>query len=256
MSRGYDSTNVQIRFVWNPNAIRGYILAIIVLAIILGLSMCSGYEPPMTYVTQKADSLVLLRIGDGDGTGQRSGNMQERGAASRGKQASMDLEDAQKLAASSNRQVRYRVVSPSAYVPVAETPAEQGADAVRDADASEKSVGVPDGSSSNTGLSWVGSGTGKGLGYGDVDWGGGGNRQLISKVAPTFPQGTMNTTVVVRFQVKPNGSVGMISFDRDSGIPSVNNAVERALKLWRFKELPPGDTRIMEGVITITFRNV
>ncbi len=256
MSRGYDSTNVPIRFVWNPNAIRGYVFALIVLIIVLALSMCSGYEPPLTYTAQKTDSLVMLRIGDGDGTGQRSGNMTERGAASKGKQASMDLEDAQKLAASSNRQVRYRIVNPSAYIPIAETPAEKGAEAVRDEDASDKSVGIPDGSSSNTGLSWVGSGSGKGLGYGDVDWGGGGNRQLISKVAPTFPQGTMNTTVVVRFQVKPNGSVGMISFDRDSGIPAVNNAVERALKLWRFKELPPGDSRIMEGVITITFRNV
>lgn len=256
MSRLYDSTNVQIRFVWNPNAIRGYLLALIVLAVILGLSMCSGYEPPLTYEAARKDSLVLLRIGDGDGTGQRSGNMTERGAASRGKQASMDLEDAQKLAASPNRQVRFRVVSPSAYIPVTETPAEEGANAVRDADASEKSVGVPDGSTTNTGLSWVGSGAGKGLGYGDVDWGGGGNRQLISKVAPSFPSGTMNTSVVVRFQVKPNGTVGMISFDRDSGIPAVNSAVERAIKLWRFKELPPGDTRVMEGVITITFRNV
>ena len=256
MSRAHDSTNTTIRFVWNPNAIRGYVVAIIVLVVILVLSMCSGYEPPLTYVGQKKDSLVMLRIGDGDGTGQRSGNMAERGAASKGKQASMDLEDAQKLARSSNRQVKFRVVSPSAYVPVIETPAEQSADAVRNEDASDKSVGVPDGSSSNTGLSWIGSGTGKGLGYGDVDWGGGGNRQLISKVAPSFPQGTMNTTVVVRFLVKPNGSVGMISFDRDSGIPAVNSAVERALKLWRFKELPPGDARIMEGVITITFRNV
>ena len=222
----------------------------------LAMSMCSGYEPPITYTSQKTDSLVMLRIGDGDGTGQRSGNMTERGAASKGKQASMDLEDAQMLAASSNRQVRYRVVNPSVYVPIAEAPAEKGTEAVKDADASDKSVGVPEGSTTNSGLSWVGSGTGKGLGYGDVDWGGGGNRQLISKVAPSFPQGTMNTTVIVRFQVKPNGSVGMITFDRDSGIPAVNSAVERALKLWRFKELPPGDTRIMEGVIKINFRNV
>ncbi len=256
MSRVYDSTNVPIRFVWNPNAIRGYLVALLVLAIVLGLSMCSGYEPPLTYVAQRADSLVVLRIGDGDGTGQRSGNMSERGAASRGKKPNMDLQDAQKLAASPNRQVRFRVVNPSSYVPVSETPAEKGADAVRDADASETSVGTPEGASTNTGLSWVGTGTGKGLGYGDVDWGGGGNRQLISKVAPMFPPGTMNTSVVVRFQVRPNGSVGLISFDRDSGIPAVNSAVERAIKLWRFKELPPGDTRVMEGVITITFRNV
>lgn len=251
MSRYNDSPTVQIRFVWNPQAVRGFVVACIVLSIVLLISMCTSYKPAEPYrVVSRNVPLTLLVFGEGDGTGARKGNLSEEGAAQRGLESPNPLLDAQRSASSNGRTQITDPTQSARLIPTKDL----GKDGrLRDDASSDHTTGMKDGKEDGTGLNWVGSGPGKGLGYGDVDWGGGGNRTVVSKPMPRFPAGTLNTAVKLRFRVMADGTVSLVWPMRRGGNPAVDQEAMRALKQWRFNRLST-DVE-MEGTITFVFKN-
>ncbi len=111
-------------------------------------------------------------------------------------------------------------------------------------------VGVYDGGDGG-GLGRFGAGSGRGAGYG-LEWGGGGNRVVLHKELPKYPNG-VNTSaqIKVRFTVLPNGSVG-IAMPMQKGEPILERAALEALRRWQFN--PTNDNKEMVGFITFTFR--
>ncbi|HLP26996.1 MAG TPA: energy transducer TonB [Candidatus Didemnitutus sp.] len=222
----------------------------ILLAIILLVSMCTSYSPPESYTVKTTVPLTLVILGDGDGTGVRSGNLSREGASQRGKETQNPLQDAQR-SASSNGNTQVADPNQSARLIATRDVGRDGKP--HDGDASDRTVGNKDGKDDGTGLGWVGSGPGKGLGYGDIDWGGGGNRTVVSKVLPNFPAGTLNTEVKLRFRVLADGTVSLVWPVRRGGNPKVDQEAMRVLKQWRFNKLSTGVE--MEGTITFVFKN-
>lgn len=249
MTRYVDTPMVRINFVWNPNAVRGFIVAVGVLLLVLLVSMCTRIEPPEPYVIRNSTPIELLVFGDGDGTGARKGNLTREGAAQKGKESTNPLEDAQR-ASSSRGDASSDPSQSSTLIPVKDV----GKDGTRkDGEAADRSIGRNDGSDQGTGLGWAGSGQGKGLGIGEVDWGGGGNRIVTNKPLPVFPPGTLNTEVKLRFRVQPDGTVSLVWPIRRGGNPAVDEAAMKALRQWRFNKIP-NDIE-MEGTITFVFKN-
>lgn len=250
MSRYHDSPTVQIRFEWSPNAIRGFIVAVIIMALILTMSMCTSYSPPEPYSLPKTTPVTLMVLGEGDGTGARKGNLSQEGASQRGQETQNPLEDARRSSSSAGKT---QITDPNQTARLIAAK-EVGRDGKpNNADAADRTVGNKDGKDDATGLGWVGSGPGKGLGYGDIDWGGGGNRTVVSKVLPKFPPGTLNTEVKLRFRVLSDGTVSLVWPVRRGGNPAVDQEAMRVLKQWRFNKLTTGVE--MEGTITFVFKN-
>jgi TonB family protein len=101
------------------------------------------------------------------------------------------------------------------------------------------------------GLGRYGGGSGRGAGYG-LEWGGGGNRVVLHKEMPKYPNG-VNTSaqIKIRFTVLPNGSVG-VAMPMQKGEPMLERAAIEALRRWQFN--PLSDEKEMVGFITFTFR--
>lgn len=244
-----DHSTLQVQLVWSPNALKGYAAAVLILVVIMLMSKCTRVEPPTSRPLPPTTPLTVLILGDGDGTGQRKGNLTAEGAAQRGPTPQDPLSDAARAAAAS-RATSSRDLSQSTNIQaVPETGAKQ-----RDTSSKDGSVtvGAGSGEQNGTGLGFAGAGKGKGLGYGDIDWGGGGNRIVLHKVKPSFPPGTMNTEVRLRFRVRPDGSVSMVLPVRKGGDPAADQAASHALRQWRFNPLTSKDD--MEGTITFVFK--
>jgi TonB family protein len=251
MMRYHDTgPTMNIRLVWSPNVARGFVVAIVLLSIVLTISMCTKVTPPEPYTVRLSTPVTLMILGEGDGTGARKGNLSAEGAAARGQQSPNPLQDAQRAASSQGKVQPTDPSQSGRLIPTANV----GRDGKpHEADAADRSIGGKDGKDDGTGLGWVGSGPGKGLGYGDIDWGGGGNRTVVSKVLPKFPPGTLNTEVRVKFRVLPDGTVSLVWPVRRGGNPAVDQEVLRVMKQWRFNKLPTNVD--MEGAITFVFRN-
>ena len=250
MSRYHDIPSVQLRFEWNPNAVRGFIAASIIMAIVLLVSMCTRYTPPEPYSSRRTTPFELMVFGEGDGTGGRKGNLSREGASQRGKETQNPLEDAQRSASSSGK-VRETDPTQSAKLIPAKNIGKDGKP--HEGEAADRTVGTTDGKDDASGLGWVGTGTGKGLGNEAIDWGGGGNRTVVSNPLPKFPPGTMNTAVKLKFRVLSDGSVSLVWPVRKGGNPIVDQEAMRVLKQWRFNKLSSGVE--MEGTITFVFKN-
>jgi protein TonB len=88
------------------------------------------------------------------------------------------------------------------------------------------------------------------LGYG-IEWGGGGNRIVLSKVLPTYPPGyNVSGRVRLRFTVRPDGSVASI-LPVERSDPVLERIAIQALRQWRFN--PIESAVEMVGIITFVF---
>lgn len=243
MTRRVDQPTLNIRLVWNPNTLRGFIGALIIVSIILSFMTCTSLESP-PIVIPKTTPVTLLVLGSGDGTGLRKGNLTQEGAAQRGAESRDPLVDATQASGASKSPTTDPALA-SKFLP--KDDAGKGGKPTSDAGA-DQTVGVTKGTDQGTGLGDLGVGRGKGDGYGDIDWGGGGNRTVVTKVIPTFPPGVLDTKVKIRFRVAPNGAVTMAWPEKKGGNRMVEQAAIQALMRWRFNRLP-SDTE-MEGAIT------
>jgi TonB family protein len=253
MSSRYDDTpNVQLRFTWNPNAVKGFVAAVLVVSTIFLASMCTRLDPVKPYREKEYVPITLLVLGEGDGTGRRHGNASAEGAAQKGKVSPDPFQDASRPSASSTTNRPVADPSQSANLKPVKDVGRQGKDAKND-EAAEMTIGGLNGKEDGSGLGWAGSGKGKGLGDGDIDWGGGGNRIAVAKKQPKFPPGTLNTEVRLRFTVMPDGTISKIIPLTKSGNPAVEQAAMNALWQWRFNKLTT-DVQ-MVGTIKFVFRN-
>ena len=115
-----------------------------------------------------------------------------------------------------------------------------------------RNIGAPNGSLTGTGLGSRGFGKGAGLGLGNIEWGGGGNRTVLSHREPAFPSGSRGGQVRIRFTVDKNGTVISARPVTRGGDPALESAALSAIRSWRFNQI--AENKTMEGVITFIFR--
>jgi hypothetical protein len=243
MTRHVDQPALTIRLVWSPNVVRGFIGALLIMGLILGMLTCTRVEiEPI--VLPKTTPVTLLVLGSGDGTGVRKGNLTTEGAAQRGADSKDPLVDATRSSGASKAPTADPALA-SKFIP--KDVAGRGGK-TSDESTSDRSIGSAKGTDEGSGLGELGVGRGKGDGYGDIDWGGGGNRTVVTKVIPTFPPGVLDTKVKIRFRVAANGAVTTAWPEKKGGSRLVEQAAIQALMRWRFNRLT-SDTE-MEGVIT------
>lgn len=250
-----DEKNISLSLPWNPFTARGFAAACIVLAVLIILFSFIDVTP-VSYNradTTVPDSTIMLIFGTGDGTGARKGNLTAEGAKRRGKTAADALDDAtdaMKSTVIAKTQPTADPMTTSRLIPTKNMAAEhKGTDSVADA---TKSIGNPaSGAADGTGLGVAGIGRGKGEGWGDIDWGGGGNRVVLVKKKPPFPSGAQPATIRIQFRVRPNGTVGRM-MPLQKADPRLEQAAMDALRLWKFNPIP--GSAEMVGIIPFQFK--
>ncbi|MDZ4745994.1 MAG: energy transducer TonB [bacterium] len=248
MSRYDDTALLQVGFKWNPNAVRGFIVSMVLLLVVLFVSMCvHPTTPDPIRIPNTAVTMIELRFGDGDGTGGNKGNLQEEGAKQKGQKTSNPLEDATNAGGLKTSTHPVPLEGHSRLNPVKEV----GGQGNKKDGSDEHTIGASDGRDEGTGLGDAGRGRGSGQGYG-IDWGGGGNRTVLYKELPKKPPGSMDTQIRLRFVVAPDGRVTKVWPYQRSGDPSIEAVAIKTMYKWRFNPLQTNSD--MEGSITLTFR--
>jgi len=247
-----DDSPIQIRLPWDKNTARGFAIALALTALILLLSPVVHFEKakPVNYEINSIP-IELLSFGMGDGTGVSKGNLTEEGEKHLGKKTANDLEDAEVASKTANKK-SIALTDPaesSNLKPVGDLSSNEKNN---QNGSSARNTGSPNGKENGTGLGDKGYGKGLGSGLGDIEWGGGGNRVVLYKKLPKYPNG-VNTAAQIRikFVVSKDGTVtGMYPLQK--GEPSLERAAMDALRQWRFNPLK--DNKDMYGIITFTFR--
>ncbi len=254
MYRAYrDEKQIDIKISWEPNTARGFLISVaIYLLFVFSISTCE-YEPPALpeYETQTIP-LELINFGIGDGTGLSKGNLSEEGLAHRGKNPSNQIEDAS-IAAEKSKSKPSQIDDPLLAKQIQATNQFSSEGGSKNSQGSgSKDIGKSEGNPLGTGLGDKGSGSGSGFGLGDIEWGGGGNRIVLYKVLPKYPQGyNVSAQIKIRFTVSADGVItSMVPLQK--GDPLLERAAMEALKQWRFNRLK--ENKEMYGVITFTFR--
>lgn len=247
MTHREDAYSSQIQFRWSPNAFKGFIVSLAVFLLMLVITKCTKIEAPIPY-SQPGYTTVDLVFGAGNSTGPSGGNLSTEGRAQKGKEGN-PLDDA---SSSSTSKLHKTISDPTQSSRQRIVDDAGGKNNAKANSTGEGNVGAKDGTDDGTGLGWAGTGSGKGLGYG-LEWGGGGNRIVLHKELPRFPDGALNTQVKLRFRVRPDGTVSWVMPVRRGGNPAVDQAAIQALYRWRFN--PLGTDVEMEGTISFVFKN-
>lgn len=251
-----EPNNLSISIPWDSNTFRGFVGALCVTTLMMFL-LPSMIDVTITIPEPERRSIPIeLIFGLGDGTGGSKGNLAEEGRANKGRTPQNPLEDAAKAAVMKP----VTKATPSEYAPGVnvkpvkdkEITAEQPSKDVNQGSAS-KNVGKENGFENGTGMgSEFGGGRGAGHGYGDIEWGGGGNRIVLDKKLPKYPPG-VNTSAVIklRFTVRPDGTVASV-LPLQKGEPALEQAAIAALRQWRFNPLTIDND--MVGIIPFYFK--
>lgn len=240
---------------WNPFTARGFAIACGVVALLIILISFVDVTPIPYKLPENVipDSSITLIFGSGDGTGGKHGNLKEEGTKKRGKTAPDPLDDAVSATKSSLIKKDAQASDPTQTTKL--IPKKDIASSTKDTSSnsgSTKSIGDPvTGSPDGTGLGRTGVGTGKGEGWGDIDWGGGGNRTVVYKKKPPFPDGAQPAEIRIRFRVRPDGTVStMIPLQKAD--PRLERAAMEALRMWKFNPIQGNNE--MTGVIPFQFK--
>lgn len=237
-----------LRIPWDPLTARGFLVAVALHIAAFFLALHVRWEPqPPSQPETAMIPIELLTLGWGEGEKPAGGNLSPEGAARRGKSRRTEPLDA------SPTRPRAQAAPPPADVaqgiprPVVEVPSKAlTIPSSRQGSGEAASSGIPEGS----GLGRQGTGSGRGLGI-DIEWGGGGNRIVLSRVLPQYPRGhNVSGRVRLRFTVLPDGTVGSIIPIQRSD-PLLERAAIEALRQWRFN--PITTSTEMVGIITFTF---
>lgn len=225
---------------------KGLLYAFICMVILLIIFTFTKVVIDPIKIEQISHPIILLNLGEGDGTGKRKGNLTAEGISSSGKKPSNPLEDASKDNSASSANDPTKSNSLIAKDKVSESN-KTDKDSVS---GGEKTIG--NGAGAGTGLGDKGIGTGVGLGLGDIEWGGGGNRTVLSKVLPKSPNKLdRNVQLKVKFTVLADGTVANMK-PMQKGDPLLEQQSLTALKRWRFNKIADGVE--MSGIITFSFK--
>ena len=245
--------SLELKIPWDSNTARGFAVAVVLTLFFIFTAPLYYIKPPVVDRFQtNTIPIEILNFGAGDGTGLSKGNLSAEGAKHKGANPQSNLHDAQ-VAALTRKTNKPSAGDPnesSNLIPVSELSATD-----RNTDnrgSHSRNVGSPDGSEGGTGLGDKGAGPGKGLGFGDIEWGGGGNRIVLYKKVPQFPPGANTSAQIrIRFTVLADGTVSnMVPLQK--GDPILERSAMEALRQWRFNPLK--EERVMVGIITFTFR--
>lgn len=250
----YEAENsVQIKIPWDTNTARGFVISLVFMIVFLLITPVikfdEAYVRPIEYNTVP---IVLLNFGDGDGTGLSKGNLTQEGAKQLGAKSTSPLEDASKAVKTklTNSPTQSDILTGNLKA-VNELSSDTKNKNESEKGIGTKEIGSPDGLTDGSGLGNRGIGRGAGYGFGDIEWGGGGNRIVLHKPLPRFPSGVnTNAELRFRFTVLPDGTVGKI-IPLQKADPKLEQAAMEALRQWRFNPLK--QDIIMEGIIPLTF---
>lgn len=247
-----ENTALQIKLPWDSNTARGFGIAMLILVLFFIISpYLSIKKAHVRSIQINSVPIVLLNFGDGDGTGMSKGNLTKEGAKHQGKTPQSILQDAATpaLTKANTKTQQQNDNQISIPVPVKELSSDKNN--ANEKGSGSKDIGSKEGTTDGTGLGSRGIGKGAGYGFGDIEWGGGGNRIVLHKPLPKFPSGVnTNAELKFKFTVMPDGTVGRI-IPLQKADPRLETAALNALKQWRFNVLK--ENIIMEGVIPLTF---
>jgi TonB family protein len=247
--------SIQVKMPWDSNTAKGFGLAILLLMFFYIISPFIKLDKVEARIDRPTiPGLVVLNLGDGDGTGLRKGNAAEEGAKGKGEKPKINLEHADKSPSNATKTSKQVLtdISQSNKITAVNTPVANNTNNSAITGDAPKNIGAPDGGSLNSGLSAKGKGNGLGEGLGDIDWGGGGSRTAKITKLPAMPKGVRSSAqIVLRFKVLPDGTVTSV-FPTKKADPALEQAAVEALKQWRFNAIDPSKG-IMVGTIPITF---
>ncbi len=246
-----ENQTVQFKLPWDKNTARSFAMAVvIVLSIIMFSSIFEIDKPYVRELQVNTIPLTILNFGEGDGTGMSKGNLSREGQLHKGQQTSSILQDAS-VAANTKLTKDASVPNENAIPRAVDQISSNDKNNANNTGNAKSNLGSPDGSIDGTGLGTRGNGPGKGMGFGDIEWGGGGNRIVLQKIVPKFPSGVnTNAEIRLRFTVMPDGTVGRI-IPLQKADPRLEKAALDALRQWRFNPLKTD--LVMEGIIPLSF---
>lgn len=247
-----EPTVVSFKIPWDSNAFKGFCVAVAIMVLLVLLSPLYISTKTDVYNLQGPPPAIILNFGLGDGTGKSAGNLHEEGAAHKGPERQSVLEDAKKKAETvkSKKVVDNPEELSEKIIPVKKLASNSKDSAIAKAD-DNRNQGVMDGTMVGGGLGTKGSGAGKGYGFGDIEWAGGGNRIVLKNPLPKFPNGVnYSAEIKLRFTVNRDGTVGQI-IPLQKADPRLEQAALDALRQWRFN--PIKDDIVMVGTIPLTF---
>jgi hypothetical protein len=253
-SRHEQTNDIQIKLPWDKNTARGFVVACVVTFSLLLFTQMFEFEPPIVRekITSIPVELMTLNFGDGDGTGKSKGNLQEEGKAHKGDIPSTNLDDA-KIAAKtkvSDSPATAELGESINVVAVNEVESDKAL-AGEEGGSDAESIGKKDGSPTGRGLGDKGVGKGAGHGFGNIEWGGGGNRKLMNKVTPKFPKNSQfHASMKFKLYVQGNGIVSRVVPLQKSD-PELEKEAIRALRQWRFNPLDTEE--MMVGTLDLNF---
>lgn len=245
---------INIKLPWDSNTAKGFFVATIILILFYFFSPLLHNDDVPKIKEIKTVPIELLNLGSGDGTGRRKGNLTAEGVKGKGENLSINIEDAQKTPTTTNNQKvknSNNTDVASDFKPVDKLSGDKNNSQIAGND--NKNVGDnKNGDDFGSGLGSKGSGKGLGDGFGDIDWGGGGNRVVLDKKLPKFPNGVKTSgQIILKFKVLPDGTVTSV-VPLQKADPELEFAAIQALKKWRFNPLKD-DAPIMVGTIPLTF---
>lgn len=247
-------TQIDFKLPWDGNTAKGFAfsLAIVILLVLLG-SFVKMEKPTYAEYESKIIPLELINFGAGDGTGMSKGNLSPEGMAHKGANVTSDMQDAS-IAGKTKFSPNMEIEDPASANQLKPTNLLSSSDRnSTDLNGSgSRNIGRTDGNPNGTGIGDKGFGPGAGEGFGNIEWGGGGNRVVLQKKLPKYPSG-VNTGAQIRikFTVSYDGTVtSMLPLQK--GDPVLERAAMDALRQWRFNRLK--ENKEMYGIITFTFR--
>lgn len=249
-----EEKSLKVNIPWEKNTAIGYAGGVSSLIILIIFLAIFKVDSPEYVVPNNTIPLTLLNFGDGDGTGLSKGNLTKEGKKRKGKEPNSELEDA-KIATETKVNKNAETtddLNETNDISIVDKKSSDQKEKAFDKGTDNVNIGSPDGLTDATGLGSRGSGRGAGLGFGDIEWGGGGNRVVLYKTLPKFPS-DVNTSakIKMRFTVLPDGTVGKIT-PLQKADPRLEEAAKEALSKWRFN--PLNEDIVMVGTIPLTFR--
>ncbi|MDC1067869.1 TonB family protein [Candidatus Kapabacteria bacterium] len=254
-STKYESeSGISIDIPWDANTAKGWGVSLLILSLIMGSLTLFEIEELQQRKLPETEALVLLNFGDGDGTGLSSGNAQEEGQSQKAPEAQSNLDDAQQSAKTVKTKTESNATldQTNNIKPVKEIksksnelPKPEGQD--------KKNIGKKGANDDlfASGLGDRGFGKGAGHGFGDIDWGGGGNRRVLSKVIPRYPENVRaSSKIVLQIRVLPDGTVSNV-ISKIKGDPRLEIEAIKALRQWKFN--PIDSSVVMIGEVPLTF---
>lgn len=250
------SPTVSFKLPWDRNAFRGWVLSLIIFGV--GLVIFDQFaiiNQPQKRTLKTLPPYIAINIGNGDGPGGQRGNAEEEGKANKGLAPETNLHNAESATSGSQKKnVSTNDLSEASNL-IVKTKIDTEKNTTRDGE-SNKNVGDENKELdlfANPGIGQEGNGRGLGAGLDDIDWGSGGNRAVLTKHVPKFPNGVRTSSrIVLQFKVLPDGTVSSVTPVQKAD-PELERAAIAALKKWRFSRLPDGNNEIQTGRIPITF---